>query len=248
MKILLVDIETAPHVGYVWGLWQQNIGLAQLLESGYILCWSAKWLGGEELFFDSVQKSKPKTMLKRIHKLLNEADAVIHYNGTRFDIPTLNKEFLLYRMAPPSAYRQIDLYQTAKSRFRFASNKLDYVAQALGVGKKHKHQGFELWVKCMNDDPEAWKTMETYNKQDVVLLESVYEIFRPWIRNHPNLGLYRGSDDAVCPNCGSDSIVRRGYSFTTTGRYQRYCCSDCGHWSRSRTAAENQPKLVSDKA
>jgi DNA polymerase elongation subunit (family B)/predicted RNA-binding Zn-ribbon protein involved in translation (DUF1610 family) len=246
LKILLLDIETAPNVAYVWGLFKENIPIQRMIDSGYVLCWAAKWLGEKEVMFDSVYKSKAKTMLKRVHKLLDEADAVIHYYGTKFDIPTLNKEFLIYRMTPPSSYRQIDLFNTAKGRFRFASNKLDYIAAQLGVGQKHKHQGFELWVKCMNNDPDAWKEMEKYNKQDVVLLESVYEVFKPWIKNHPNVGLYADSDNPVCPACGSHQVVRRGYAFTTGGKYQRYCCTSCGHWSRSRSGVLTQPELVSN--
>lgn len=248
MKTLLLDIETAPNTAYVWGLFKENIPLQRLVESGYVMCWCAKWLGEEGVFFDSVHQSKPKKMLQRIHKLLEEADAVIHYNGTRFDIPTLNKEFLLNGMAPPSAYRQIDLLLTARSRFRFASNKLDYVAQALGVGKKYKHEGFELWIKCMNNDAEAWDRMEDYNKQDVILLERVYEKFRPWIRNHPNVGLYMDSEVPVCSHCGSDSLVRRGWATTTAGKYRRYQCNSCGSWDRERRGVAHQPTLVSDKA
>lgn len=244
MKVLLLDIETAPNVAYVWGLFKENIPLARLVDSGYVLCWAAKWLGSDEVLFDSIYKSKPKQMLKRIHRLLDEADAVIHYYGKRFDIPTLNKEFLLYRMAPPSPYRQIDLFDTAKGRFKFASNKLDYIAQQLGVGKKHAHEGFELWVQCMNKDAAAWATMEKYNKQDVVLLEGVYNVFLPWIRNHPNVGVYASTDGPQCPACGSEQLHKRGFAFTATGRYQRYVCGGCGHWSRNRTGVESTPKLV----
>ena len=43
MKTLTLDIETAPQVAHVWGLWQQNVGLPQLLESGYVMCFAAKW-------------------------------------------------------------------------------------------------------------------------------------------------------------------------------------------------------------
>jgi len=128
LKILLLDIETAPNVAHVWGMWQQNVGLPQLIDSGYVLCWAAKWLGDSDVMFGSVVKDGPKRMLKRIHKLLGESDAVIHYNGTKFDIPTLNKEFLLHGIEPPAPYQQIDLLRTARSKFRFASNKLDYVA------------------------------------------------------------------------------------------------------------------------
>jgi len=93
MKILLLDIETAPNTVHVWGLWQQNVGINQILDSGYVMCWAAKWLGSEEIMFNSVKQSGIKRMLSQIHKLLSEADAVIHYNGDKFDIPTLNKEF-----------------------------------------------------------------------------------------------------------------------------------------------------------
>lgn len=249
MRLLLLDIETSPNTAYVWGLWRENIPLARLIDSGTVLCWSAKWLDGADIMFDSVHHSGSQVMLDGIHKLLDEADAVIHYNGSRFDIPTLNKEFLLHRMTPPSAYKQIDLLSVARNRFRFASNKLDYIASALGVGEKHHHEGFQLWVKCMNNDPEAWKSMEQYNKQDVVLLESVYYIFRPWIKNHPNLGTFLPGGSSNCPNCASVRLVRRGYAYSTVGRYQRFRCSDCGTWSRDRRITESvNVAVVSDKA
>lgn len=230
MKILLLDIESSPNTAHVWGLWQQNVSLNQLMESSYVLCYAAKWLGEKEMFFDSVHQSKPKKMLKGIHALLNDADAVIHYNGSKFDIPTLNKEFLLHRLNPPAPYKQIDLLRTVRSNFRFPSNKLDYVAQRLGLGKKQEHEGHELWVKCMNGDKEAWKRMEKYNVQDVVLLESLYNSLLPWISNHPNQNLW--DDRGVCPTCGETKLEKNGTRITTTGTYQRYKCKCCGTWSQ----------------
>jgi DNA polymerase elongation subunit (family B) len=233
VKILLLDIETAPNTAYVWGLWKQNIPISSLVDSGYVMCWAAKWLGDNFTYFDSVHRSKPKQMLKNIHAMLEEADAVIHYNGSRFDIPTLNKEFLLHGMHPPASYAQIDLLRTVRSEFRFVSNKLDYIARALGVGQKTKHAGFELWIQCMANDPKAWEQMEEYNINDVVILEEVYHKLLPWIKNHPNHGVVDG-ETAVCPNCGSKHLQRRGYAYTTAGKYQRFQCKDCGTWSRGR--------------
>jgi DNA polymerase elongation subunit (family B) len=230
MKILLLDIETSPNTAHVWGLWQQNVSINQLMESSYVLCYAAKWLGEEDIYFDSVHQSKPKTMLKGIHALLDSADAVIHYNGTKFDIPTLNKEFLLTKLLPPSPYKQIDLLRVVRSNFRFPSNKLDYVSQRLGLGQKHAHEGHELWVKCMNGDKDAWKRMEEYNIQDVVLLESLYDNLLPWIKNAPNRNLYQ--DITGCPTCGSHHLQKRGTAVSTTGTYQRYQCRDCGSWSQ----------------
>ena len=228
MKILLLDIESSPNTAHVWGLWQQNVSINQLMESSYVLCYAAKWLGEDDIYFDSVQKSKPKKMLKGIHVLLDQADAVVHYNGTKFDIPTLNKEFILHSYNPPSPYKQIDLLRVVRSNFRFPSNKLDYVSQRLGLGSKHEHEGHELWVKCMNGDKNAWKRMEDYNVQDVVLLEGLYHKLLPWIKNHPNQNLF--SESVCCPSCGQTNLQKRGTAVSSTGTYQRYQCRSCGTW------------------
>ena len=242
MKILLLDIESSPNTAHVWGLWQQNVSINQLMESSYVLCYAAKWLGDDKIYFDSVQKSKPKKMLKGIHVLLDEADAVVHYNGTKFDIPTLNKEFILHRYNPPSPYKQIDLLRVVRSNFRFPSNKLDYVAQRLGLGKKHEHEGHDLWVKCMNGDRDAWKRMESYNIQDVVLLESLYGRLLSWIKHHPNHNLF--SDSVVCPSCSGTRLQKRGTAISSTGIYQRYQCKDCGTWSQ---ATKSEKKKIEVK-
>lgn len=230
MKILLLDIETAPNLAYVWGLWQQNVGINQIESSGYVLCWAAKWLGDENVMFDSIKKSGDKRMLSRIHSLLDKADAVVHYNGVKFDIPTLNKEFLKHGLTPPAPYKHIDVLLHCRRIFRFESNKLDYVAKSLGLGSKVKHEGFELWVQCMAGEREAWKRMEEYNRHDVVLLERVYEKVLPWIYGHPNRSVH--DELPCCPNCGSDSYQARGYAITRAAKYKRYRCNDCGHWFR----------------
>lgn len=231
MKILLLDIETAPNTAYVWGLFKENIPLARLLESSYVMCWAAKWYGEKETFFSSVYHTTMKKMLAGIHSLLEQADAVVHFNGSSFDIPTLNKEFVLHGFRPPAPYKEIDLLQVARKQFRFTSNKLDFIANALKVGQKHETT-FELWVKCMNKDKQAWKTMEAYNRQDVLLLERVYDKFLPWIKNHANYALYT-EKGLVCPNCGSPQVQKRGFAYTALSKFQRYQCSGCGNWFRS---------------
>ena len=243
MKILLLDIETSPNVAHVWGIWQQNVGLSQLLESSYTMCYSAKWLGDEQIYFDSVQKSQPKSMLEGIHGLLEDADAVVHYNGTKFDMPTLNKEFIIHKMNPPPPIKQIDLLRVVKSQFRFPSNKLDYVAQRLSLGKKKDHEGHILWVKCMNGDKKAWKTMEEYNIQDVILLEKLYKKILPWIKSPINLNIMKDRNGFNCPTCGKNHLISKGFSYTTTGAYQRYQCKACGAFSVDKRSVIPHAKL-----
>ena len=166
-----------------------------------------------------------------LEEAVKDADIIITYNGNRFDLPTLNKEFLLNGFKPPAPYKSVDLYPVVKRKFRFASNKLDHVAQQLKLGQKVTHAGFQMWIDVMNGDPSAQHEMKTYNIHDVVLLERVYEKILPWIPNHPNQSHHSGSH--VCPNCGSSKLQHRGYATTAAGKYQRYQCQDCGKWSRS---------------
>lgn len=237
LKILLLDIETAPNLAYVWGLFKENIPIARIVNSGYVLSWAAKWLGKREIKFNSVQRKKPRKMLRDIHTLLDEADVVIHYNGKSFDIPTLNKEFIKAGMKPPAPYKQLDLMRVVKKEFRFPSNKLDYVLQALGIGKKVRHPGFEMWVKCMAGDRASWRNMERYNKGDVRELEKLYDRLLPWIQNHPSHAAV--TDGNRCPNCGGTHLQRRGSYPTRVLRFPRFRCMDCGKWSRSNKPLNN---------
>jgi predicted RNA-binding Zn-ribbon protein involved in translation (DUF1610 family) len=226
-----LDIETSPCLADVWSLWNQNVSLSQLRQSAEVMCFAAKWLGDpkrETVFWS--QLDGKRTMIGAAHVLLDEADAVCHWNGKRFDTPHLNREFLEGGLKPPAPFRQIDLCEVVKKQFRFPSNKLDYVAQQLGVGGKVQHEGHSLWVKCMAGDPAAWKRMERYNRQDVWLLEGLYNKLQPWIPGHPSHAAFEGG--FMCPRCGSDRLQRRGTAFTLQSAYWRYQCLNCGGWSR----------------
>lgn len=230
MRILLLDIETSPNLAWVWGLFKQNVGINQIKDSGQILCWSAKWLGEDKVMFDSVKKSGRRAMLGRIHRLVSQADILVHFNGDNFDMPTLNREWLLFNFDPPAPYKSVDLYQVCKKRFRFVSNKFDYIAQYLGIGRKVEHAGFELWKGCMDNDRKAWAKMEEYNRQDTALLEPAYLRILPWVTTHPSYGAKEGI--ACCPKCGSESYQQRGYALTAVHKYKRYQCKSCRGWFR----------------
>ncbi len=233
MRTLILDIETAPNLAAVWGLWDQNVSLSQLLDSSYVLCWSAKWYGKKGVLHSSVYENGEEEMLQEMHDLLSEADAVVHFNGTKFDIPTLNKEFVLHDLPPPSPFKQIDLLKTVRKQFRFPSNKLDYIVKALGIGAKIEHKGHELFIKCMmEEDAKSWALMKKYNKNDVIITEQLYEALLPWIHNHPNVGMYVDSDKPVCSTCGGTHLQYRGTTVTKTQEYRRIQCQECNTWLR----------------
>lgn len=244
-KILTLDIETSPNVADVWGLFKQTVSLSQLRESTRVISFAAKWYGRKQVEFFSDFHNGHDEMVSAAHALWDEADVVVHYNGTTFDMPHLRREFLLGGHRPPSPVQEIDLLKVVRSRFRFTSNKLDHVSRQLGLVGKVGHTGHDLWVRCMAGDPKAWELMRRYNRGDVVITEQVYDILRPWISDGPHYGLF-GVDDRVCGNCGSTKLQRRGLSYTKLSTYQRYQCTECGSWSRGKHAHQRvDARLVS---
>ena len=187
MKILLLDIETTPMQVYAWGLWDQNISIDQIIKPTEMLCFGARWLDGKKVIFKSVHHDGKQAMLEELHELMDEADALVGWNSAAFDHKHINREFLENGMQPPSPVKDLDLMSITKSNFQFPSNKLDYVAQALGVGAKVKHSGFSLWIKCMEGDDKAWKEMKKYQIQDVNLLVDLYYHLLPWFVGKGNV-------------------------------------------------------------
>lgn len=180
MRVLLLDIETTPLQVYTWGLWDQNIGINQIIKSTEMLCFGAKWLGEKRVTFKSVHHDGKKAMLEELHKMMDEADILVGWNSAAFDHKHINREFVENGFAPPSPTKDLDLMSVVKSNFQFPSNKLDYVAQKLGVGAKVKHSGFELWIGCMEDNKKSWVEMKRYQIQDVELLDKLYDVLLPW--------------------------------------------------------------------
>lgn len=244
MRLLFLDIETSAHEVNTWGLFNQNIGLNQLITPSRMLCWSAIWYGEKQVMFEAAWDG-PKAMIANMHKLLDEADIVCGYNTDRFDLPAINRELILAGYRPPSPYKKIDLLRTVRRQFRFASNKLAFVAKALGIGEKVKHPGYELWLDVIAGDERAQRLMKRYCIQDTKLLVKLYEKLKPWIKS-PNIGLIEWQEHA-CPNCASGNVHRRGFAMTATYRYARWQCQECGAWSRSAMTEKptHKNKLVS---
>lgn len=242
-KILYIDIETAPIVAYVWGLWDNNVALNQIKSDWYVLSWSAKWAHDpvNKIMYADQSKAKDvendKEILQKIWKLLDEADIVVGQNLKKFDIRKLNARFILHGMKPPSSYRQIDTMLLAKKYFGFTSNKLEYMTDKLCTKyKKQTHRafsGFEMWKQCLAGNKKAWAAMKSYNQYDVLSLEELYSKLAPW-GTGINMNVYNNSHEVECDSCGSKKFTKNGYRYTNQGKFQRLTCTNCGAESRTR--------------
>lgn len=232
-RILITDIETRPATTYQWSLWDQHTPLARVIEPGAMLSFAAKWYGEDEVAFEADWTGGHSHMVGAAHELLNEADVVVTYNGNRFDLPWFKTEFLQEGLPPASPFASVDLFTTVR-QFRFLSKKLDYILKTLDLGAKVEHEGFGLWVSCINGDPEAQARMETYNRGDVTELEKVYDALLPWIKGHPHVALYAEDGLNRCQRCGSTALVESGLARTPLGTYRRFQCSSCQSWHRGK--------------
>ena len=236
-NILILDIETAPLRAFVWqtSVYNANISHKQLISDWFMLSWSAKWLYDCEVMGSAVtpkeaKKGDDKKITKQLWMLFNKADIIIAHNGDKFDLPNCNTRFICNGLTPPSPYRTIDTVRIARKQFGFTYNKLDFLAERLGFGRK-LDTDFDLWVKCLDGDKSALDRMLEYNKKDVLLLEDVYIKLRGWMNSHPNMNKYQDTLHC-CSHCGSDNVKEKGKYYTQCNYYTSFVCGDCGAFSR----------------
>lgn len=225
-KTLVIDIEWKPAKAYVWKMWDENITPDQLIDEGGLLCFCAHWVGSKEFEFYSEWEDGTHGMAEQALRLLNEADAVVTYNGDKYDLPKLRGSIILAGLNPPAPPTSIDLIKTVK-KLGFVMNRLAYIAPHLGVGNKMKHEGFNLWRSVLEGDPKAQQRMKKYCIQDVKVTVGLYNRIKPFIINHPHLGDDRGE----CGACGSSHVQLRGWRRTKYFKTRRMQCNDCGSWS-----------------
>jgi hypothetical protein len=233
-KIVLVDIETAPSLGWTWGpKWETSI--IDFKTDWYLLSFAYKVLGEKKVTVKALNdypgysknKENDEALVADLWEVFNGADILLGHNLDKFDIRKANARFLTHGMPPPAPYKTLDTLKIARRSFKFDSSKLDDLGHYLGLGRKLPHTGFHLWRGCMDGDLKSWNLMKRYNAQDVTLLEKVYYAVRAWSSTHPNVN--KGVLQA-CPKCGSKNVQRRGFEYTALRQKQRYQCLSCHGW------------------
>lgn len=235
-NVLLYDVETSPNLAYIWGKYEQN-ALGDFIEERQIISVAWKWLGEKKIhvmalpMFASYSRDphNNRALIVRLHKLFSRADIVVGHNVVCFDDKMSNTGFIKHGLPPPPPHQSVDTLKVARSKFRFNSNKLDDLGAFLKLGRKVRHRGFELWVRCMRGEKRAWSIMKKYNKGDVALLEKIYLRIRPWMTNHPSMTALDGLDG--CPLCRSKKIKPHGWRIAAGTKRRRFRCDDCGKWS-----------------
>jgi uncharacterized protein YprB with RNaseH-like and TPR domain len=248
IKRLFFDIETSPNIGLFWTAgFKLNITPDSIIKERAIICICYKWAGDDKVY--SLQWDKDqndKTLLEKFITVANEADELVGHNGDRFDLPWIRTRCLYHRIPVFPNYSTLDTLKSARSKFKFNSNKLDYIAKFLGIGAK-THTGYDLWKKVVLDkDKESLEYMIEYCKNDVVLLEDVYNEMATYIPAKTHHGVAAGGEKHSCPECGGNNMrfSQRRYSALGTPRIQLQC-NDC-HKYHTVSDKIYKDKLVSE--
>lgn len=229
-KRLFFDIETSPNIGLFWEAgYKKNIDYSNIIKERAIICICYKWEDSKDvgyLTWDS--KQCDKKMLLKFIEIANSADEMVGHNGDKFDLAWIRTRCLFHRINVFPVYTTIDTLKLSRSKFKFNSNKLDYIAKYLGMGEKIKTE-FGLWKAIvLNKDKEAMAKMVKYCQQDVRLLEKVYKELSTHIFAKTHYGVIFGEDRGSCPECGSDEIVRMCNRVSATGvKKIQFQCRTC---------------------
>jgi DNA polymerase elongation subunit (family B) len=230
---LYFDIEVSPNIGLFWDAgYKKNIGYENIIKERAVICICYKWEDEKEV--NSVQwdsKQCDKKMLEQFVKIANEADEMVGHNGDKFDLAWVRTRCLFHGIHMFPSYTTIDTLKVSRSKFKFNSNKLDYIGKFLGIGKKIKTD-FNLWKDILlHKDKVAMGKMIKYCIQDVILLEKVHKKLSTHIPAKTHFGVIFGQDRGSCPECGSDDLVRSNMRVSASGiKKIQYVCRTCNKY------------------
>ena len=234
IKRLFFDIETSPNIGMFWSSgYKLNIPHESIIQERAIICICYKWAGEKEIHSLTWDKNQnDKKLLEQFIKIANEADEIVGHNGDKFDLPWVRTRCLYHNISMFPNYVTIDTLKQARSKFKFNSNKLDYIATFLGIGHKLS-TGFSLWKNIvLNKDEKALQSMVKYCKKDVELLEKVYNRLSTYLPAKTHHGILIGNEKHSCPECGSYDMKfsKKRISALGTAKIQLQC-KKCGKYS-----------------
>lgn len=208
MKRLFLDIETCPNIGLFWSAgYRVDIPPENILIERRIITAAYKWEGDKKakaFIWDKNQSDKQ--LVYDLIEVMNQADEIVAHFGDGFDIPWIRARALYYGIILPE-YKTVDTKAWSSKLFYLNSNKLDYIAQYLKVGKKIRTT-YDLWKDIVIEkDKNALTEMVMYNIHDVELLQGVYNYLSNYGSLKTHVGVLDGKPKWSCARCGHELVT-----------------------------------------
>jgi DNA polymerase III epsilon subunit-like protein len=234
MKTIFIDLEISPQESMTYGPFHEASVLS-VIRAPYIFCFAyceveaGKPIGKPKvvsLTDYSLYEKEPfndRLVARELHRIISSADIIVAHNIS-FDMRVATARFIAHGMKPCKPVKTVCTLRMARKIGQFPSNSLKELALFLGVEQKIETSKF-LWQKIhIEKDKKAWKEMIKYCAQDVKVGIQIYEILRGWTGKATKPYL-----NAVCQECGSSKVQRRGANHSKRGGIRFQCCK-CFVW------------------
>lgn len=247
-RVIFFDIETTPveNLRFQYDR-SPYIKHDNIVKDWYIICAAWRELGSNVTKAVSIKKlGDDYNVVKTLRDALAGADIIAGHVIDRFDIRNLNSRLIYHKLPPLPPIPTIDTFKMSKKIGGFTSNKLDYLGEYFGLGKKIHVDG-KLWRDVYAGSKTALTKMVQYNKRDVELNVDVYLRLRTYSNRHPHIGAIYGLDaNCSCPKCGGTEFdpSHQKVRYTASGlpRIQKQCLS-CFSYSTFKNDRNEMPNL-----
>jgi hypothetical protein len=209
------------------------------------ICW--KWEGRKPVYSLTWDEHQcDKAMIERFIPVMNQADERVAHFGDGFDVPWVLGRMLFHNLPAPPPWITIDTYKVSK-RFGLNSRRLDYLGTYCGVGKKIETKYQLWWDITVHNDPKALRKMVRYCKQDVRLLEAVWDRMNPFFPPRSSRATYLHA----CPECGSENTTVQKHRVTAAGhKMVQFQCQEpgCGKYHQIAASRFDKSRKARDES
>lgn len=228
-KRLFFDIETSPNLVYSWSVGRKvHIGYENIVKERAIICLCYKFEGEKQVKAITWENGDDRPIIEQFAEIISTADEVIGHNSDNFDIKWFRTRCIFHGVNVSPFITSIDTLKESRRGFRFNSNRLDYIGKFLNIGGKME-TSFDLWKKIEQENcKKSMDKMVRYCKNDVLLLESVYQKMKPYIKVKTNCAVKYGRSVVTCPECLSEQTKIHHSRVSAAGTRSIYMrCNNC---------------------
>mgnify|MGYP000197081662 CR=1 FL=1 len=82
LKVLFYDLETAPLLAHIWSPYDDYVTHDRLVHPGFLLTWSAQWLGEKKIVTgcltgDEARDQDDRRIVAELAELIRDADIIV---------------------------------------------------------------------------------------------------------------------------------------------------------------------------
>lgn len=204
----------------------------------------AKWYHEPEVIrLAEWDKGGRGTFLKRVHRLIDEADIIVGHYLDNADIPWLLGDFYIPRIGHPHRPnlpvlpdpKTVDTLKELRRKFKSGApfKSLDAMCKIVGLPvAKTDHYDREAMERAVAGSVEDRERLVSYCAGDVVATQWLYDWCRPHIKSHPALFVDGKDKFTLCNRCGGETEATAKRYVANVLTYAMRKCTRCGAYSR----------------